>query len=216
MTIDETPERKLNCLLHDNRIFLFEIEKEPTADPQKKEKEESGSSSSTEQNVVLNILTTPKFRALSALYINFRLIDNLVLVLIIVLSIIHGTVTSPTPRDFALFSAIGLELFYDVMLTTNKYWVLQRLSFYIGIVLYAVYFGLVIWKMQNREYDESAYDSTTIISVLSIRLSAFVFEEAVDVAIDCSLHNELVHLQNARNVRRSTGTDEVAVKLRCC
>jgi len=115
------------------------------------------------------------------------------------LSLLHGTITAPQPRDVALFSTFGLELFYDVMLTTNKYWILQRLSFFIGIVMYGVYFIIVHVKIGNGDYAGQEFDAQEVIAVLSVRLAAFIFEEAVDVAIDCAIHNELVRLQRERD-----------------
>lgn len=182
------PEYELLCLLHDNRIFAFKREQAS---------DDASSSSSNEQNVVLNLLTTPKYRAMSAMYIIFRLLDNITLLSIIVLSIINGGLTTPTPANLALFSAIGLEVFYDVMLQTNKYWILERLSIYIGIVLYGLYTGIVAWKNSHGDYKPD--DLEIAIAVLITRFAAFFFEECVDIAIDGELHNDLLKLQNHRN-----------------
>jgi len=158
---------------------------------------DSSSSSSTEQNVILNLLTTPKYRAMSAMYIIFRLMDNISLLSIIVLSIIHGALTTPTAANLALFSAIGLEVFYDVMLQTNKYWILERLSIYIGLVLYFIYGGIVWWK--NFQGDYSLDDLRVVLAVLGIRFIAFILEECVDIAIDGELHNDLLDLEKQKN-----------------
>ncbi len=177
------PIHELLCLLHDNRIFAF-----------KRQASDDASSSSNEQNVLLNLLTTPKYRAMSVMYIIFRLLDNINLLLIIVLSIMNVGFTIPTPAQAALLSTIGLEVFYDVMLYTHKYWILQRLSIYIGIVLYFVYAVTIAWKNSNGGY--TLHELHTVIVVLSIRFFSFIFEECVDIAIDGELHNDLLKLQN--------------------
>jgi hypothetical protein len=178
---------ELLCLFHDNRIFAFE----------KKQASDDASSSSSEQNVLLDLLTTPKYRAMSAMYIIFRLLDNISLLLIFVLSIMNNGFTIPTSAEWALFSAIGLEVFYDVMLYTHKYWTLQRLSIHIGIVLYCVYAVIVAWKHSNGDYTPN--ELHTVIVVLSIRFFTFIIEECVDIAIDGELHNDLLKLQNRKD-----------------
>jgi len=155
---------------------------------------DSSSSSTTEQNIILNLLTTPKYRAMSVMYIIFRLLDNISLLSIIVLSIIHNGLTTPTLANISLFSAIGLEIFYDVMLQVNKYWILERLSVYIGIILYVIYTGIVAWKNFRGEYTPE--DLQLVAIILSIRFCAFLFEEGVDIAIDGELHNDLTELNN--------------------
>jgi len=163
-------------------------------------------SSTPEQNLLLNLLTTPKFRALSAMYIIFRLLDNLSFLIIIVLSIENRQWTLPTPRDFALFSAIGLEIFYDVMLQVNKYWILERLSLYIGIIMYVIYATIIACKYAREDY--SAEQLQLLISVVAIRFVAFILEECVDVAIDGELHNELLNLKPADVELGQLETDE--------
>jgi len=82
------------------------------------------------------------------------------------------------------------------MLQTNKYWILERLSFYIGIILYTVYTGIVIWK--NSRGDYSQYDLEIVEGVLGARFIAFLLEEFVDIAIDGELHNDLSKLQKIK------------------
>jgi hypothetical protein len=192
------PKYKLLFLLHDNRIFAFKRE-------QVSDDASSSSSSSNEQNVLLNLLTTPKYRAMSVIYIIFRLLDNIFFLSIIVLSIIYGGLTTPTAANLALFSTIGLEVFYDVMMQTNKYWILERLSIYIGIVLYGAYAVIVARKNSHGEYTPG--DLLTVIVVLITRFVAFIFEECVDIAIDGELHNDLLKLQKQKSKEKS---DEIS------
>ena len=175
-------------VLHDNRIYAFYSRAEAiVAD------KSSSSSSSPEQNILLNMLTTPYFRALSMIYILFRIFDNTALVVIVVISIIENKLAIPSSSTIALFGTVGLELFYDVMLNVNKYWPLQRLSFFIGLVLYFMYFTIVLTKHATGELSNRELHITAI--VLAVRFVTFLFEEMVDVAIDCCLHNALNSIQ---------------------
>jgi len=185
-------DHKLLCLMHDNRIFAFKRDD----DNENQALLDSSSSSITEQNVILNLLTTAKYRAMSAMYIIFRLLDNISFISLIVLTILNKALTLPSAANISLLTTIGLEVFYDVMLQTNKYWILERLSFYIGIILYTVYTGIVIWK--NSRGDYSQYDLEIVEGVLGARFIAFLLEEFVDIAIDGELHNDLSKLQKIK------------------
>jgi len=187
----------LLCLLHDNRIYAFLI---------KNPQQPTDGSSSVEQNLLLNLLTTPKYRSLSAMYMAFRLMDNLSFLSIIVLSIINGALTQPTEANLALFSAIGLELFYNVILQTTKYWILERLSIYIGIVLYIIYGFVIALKNMNGEYTPE--DLQLVIGILGARFISFIFEEFVDIALDGALHNDLLILQKEADKTRQDKTDK--------
>lgn len=184
------PEYNRLCLLHDNRIFAFDL--------RKKTDEPSSSSSCTEQNILLNLLTTPKFRAMSAMYIIFRLMDNVFFLGIIVLTISNGRFTTLSKADYSVISAIGLEVFYDIMLQTNKYWILERLSIYIGLVLYCIYVGIVWYKHSHGDY--SPHEFHLVELFILIRFIAFVLEESVDIAIDMELHDNLLQLQQIKDL----------------
>jgi hypothetical protein len=134
------------------------------------------------QEAILTLLTTPKYRVLNGLYFAFRMMDNTAFLAIIVLSIMHQTWAQLTPAQLALFGTIGLELFYDVMHETSKFWFLHRLSLYIGLVLYFVYFALCVNIGPPPE----------IFVVLTARFVVFVFEEWLDIAIDMEIHNDLL------------------------
>jgi len=178
-------DRDLVGLLHGNRIYCFE-----------RTEHQYELYTSVEQNIFLNLLTTPKYRSMSAMYMIFRLLDNLFLLTIIVLSIINGALTLPSATDLALISAIGLELIYHIIFQTSKYWFLERLSFYIGIVSYMIYISLVLWKYNTGEFIYE--DFSLVIMVIAARFIAFILEVCVDIAIDAELHNDLLKLQSNR------------------
>lgn len=107
------------------------------------------------------------------------------LLTIIVLTVLHhGHITYPDRGQIAVFSAIGVELFYDVLLFTSKFWFLERLSPYVGLGLYMLYFT-ILYILQSPLY---------VWCVLWVRLAAFVIEESVDIAIDLEMHNDLIHI----------------------
>merc|ERR550532_2076361 len=88
----------------------------------------------------------------------------------------------PSQRQVAVYSAIGVELFYDVLLITSKFWFLERLCPYVGLGLYGMYFTIAA----------VIHCPFYIWVVLLIRLAAFVLEESVDIAIDLEMHNDML------------------------
>lgn len=187
---------ELLCFLHDNRIFAFATDGIA--------QDCLSEASAGVQNMILSILTTPKYRAMSSMYLIFRLLDNLTFLLIIVLSLMKLEFKFPTLAELALFSAIGIEIFYDIMLYTHKYWILNRLSVYIGLVLYMAYAGIIFWKKNSGAYNEEQLQ--LVVVVLSIRFVVFVLEELVDIAIDGELHNDLLKLHK-KNVQPEIAAD---------
>lgn len=198
-------------VLHDNRIYVFDYPLDLEANAPEEDPSASRTSSA-EQNLILNILTTPYFRALNCIYFTFRLLDNTALVIIFVLSVINHAFTTPDATDLSLYGVIGLELFYDVMLTVNKYWSLQRLSFNIGLLLYAMYFSVVLWKYSVVQ-QFTAFDATVVASVLGFRFVSFLLEEATDVAIDCCLHNAIVDLSSLAITANGDMTRRASISL---
>lgn len=178
-------------VMHDNRIFVFESPIENTAI------DRNSSTSTPEQTLILNILTTARFRALCYIYVTFRLFDVTALAAIVVLLILTGEFQMPSSSDLALISTIGLEAFYDIILNTNKYWPLQRLSVYIGLLLYVMYYVIVMYKFSSNDLSSDQY--TFVIGLITLRLMAFVLEEVVDIVIDCYLHNVLLVTQKLKN-----------------
>lgn len=214
--------RKINnveflFLLHDTRIFVFERNAEATGAEavglgHESKRKNKSSVSCKEQDLVMNILTTRGFRSLNFMYLIFRLLDNIGFVAIIVLSIYYGDFKVPDGAQLALYGTIGLEAFYNLMITINKYWNLQRLSLYIGFLLFSIYFGIVDWMYQND--DSFTYDNYVVTMwIVCIRLLSFLAEEMVDIGIDRCLHNMLVLIQR---VERTNGLMHATVDRGCC
>jgi len=131
------------------------------------------------------------------IYFVFRLFDNSALVAIIVISLYNGILSSPTAADLALITAVGIESFYDIMINVNKYWVLHRLSFYIGIVLYVIYFSIVSYQFHHDEI--SSHQFNVIMGVLAFRLAAFLLEELTDIGIEFCIHNLLLDSERIKS-----------------
>jgi len=148
-------------------------------------------------------LTTAKFRMMGFLYSGYHLVDNTLFLLIIIMSIINNGFKMPSHHEIALFAAIGVEGFYDIMLYTHRYWILQRLSIYIGIVLYTIYF-VIVGMISAGVVTNPEVPIEVVWYVLGVRCSAFVLEELVDIMIDIQLHNDLVKLNSERIARRNS------------
>jgi hypothetical protein len=177
------------CLLHDNRIFAFQKNSSSSQPP---------STLGDVQNLILNLLTTAKYRAMGFLYTGFHLANNSTFALIIVLSVRNNFFTVPTKGDIALLVVIGAELLYDVLSFTHQYWILQRLQIYVGLVLYVIYFTLLHLIGKTPKVQAKLHvtepDINTAFWVLCIRFAAFILEILVDIAIDAALHNDLLRL----------------------
>merc|ERR1712032_118133 len=134
--------------------------------------------------ILLRFQTAPKYRLLNSMYFVFRLLDNVLLVTVVVLTIMNHRLTVPTFAQRAVFAAVGLELFYDVMLYTTKYWFLERLSLYVGLGLYVMYF-VILMIISAPLY---------VWWVVGVRFITFVIEEGLDIAIDIEMHNDMIFI----------------------
>lgn len=195
LQIDETTL----VLLHDNRLFCFSLEERHVqARDGSSQLQPKPSADELAQNILLRLQASLKYRLLDSLFLSFRLTDNLMLLTMIVLTVLkHGKFTYPDRNQIAVYSAIGVELFYDVLLMTSKFWFLERRSPYVGLgdlkpdleystklVLYLMYFTIV-YILKSPLY---------VWYVLLIRLAAFLSEESVDIAMDLEMHNDLIHI----------------------
>lgn len=175
------------CFLHDNRIYAFKKHYSYGNMPV---------SAVEEQTLLLTILTTAKFRAMGFLYCSYHLVDNVMFIIIIVMSLKNSEFGIPENHLVsALFGMFGLETFCDIMLYTHRYWILQRLSVYIAFVLYFIYVAIIALFPEELFIDITRGD---VFRVLGIRFIAFVLETLVDIMMDIELHNDLVKLEKLR------------------
>ena len=184
LVIGDKPDQSFIAVMHDNRIYAF-----------------TGLGENAVRDKILNMMTMPKYRILSSLFFVFRLLDHIGLASILVLSLYKGQLTQPTAAQIALFSTIGLELFYDVLVYTSKFWFLQRLHPYIGTALFVGYF--IICSVKFGGFGALNEDQELVMWVLALRFGAFVFEEVLDIAIDMELHNDLCKDQTLSNDKKS-------------
>jgi len=184
MRYDLAKEDNAFVLLHGNRLYRFS--KDPEHIPGNfLDIEGGGTGQNPEdlaQNLLLRFQTTPKYRARNTMYFTFRMLDNMIFMAIIVLTILNGKITCPSAEQISVLSAIGFETFYDIMLYTTRFWILTRLSVFIGLEFYVVY-AAILWWNHPEQY---------VWFVLLARFVAFVFEECIDIAIDIEMHNDLI------------------------
>ena len=124
--------------------------------------------------------------------------------LLILLSIQSGSVTTPSLADLSLLVVVAIEKFYDIMLQVNKFWFLQRISIYIALCVFGIYGGIVAWMNQRKEFDHQLHpelkvDLTTVIWLLSLRFILFLVEETLDCYMDGELHNDLLELTKVKH-----------------
>jgi len=150
--------------------------------------------------LILGLLTTARYRAMKFLYSGYHLIDNSSFLFLIVMSFYNWSITwSMSSREKGVFTAIGVEAFYDIMVYTHRYWILQRLSFCIGLLLYSIYFTLLTSMHLYPDNNPEGFEPKIALIALGVRFGAFLFEKLVDVAIDIQLHNDLIKLNRLVN-----------------
>jgi len=102
----------------------------------------------------------------------------------------------PNSKRLNTICSIWSGYFYKVIDQVNKYWILQKLSVYIGVLLFVVYGWIIYFKNANGDY--KPYDLYLVCTVISFRFIAFILEEFVDIAIDGELDHDLSKLQSQK------------------
>eukprot|EP01084_Bolivina_argentea_P255239 429237_1 len=174
-------------LMHETRIFYFEYSGDKNQiDSQPKYDRKYGEASDHLVKVMISILTTRKYRLLQSFYTLSRVLDYVMLASLILLLLLdndYDNFSHIIEKYWLIFMVIGLEIFYDVLEFIVKIWILNRLSIYIGVVLYILYFfALFVYEK---------YTSTTVTVLFGLRFLAFVLEEATDYCIDLELEYDL-------------------------
>jgi len=131
---------------------------------------------------LLDLLTVRKYRLLQALYLFFRITDNVMFV-VLILSSIFNFVLSPQDWNFVtVFAVVGVELFYDILSFTTKIWIINRLGVYIGFILYIFYF-IALYLLVVKWW---------VWVLLGLRFIVYLLESGVDYALDVEIHNDLI------------------------
>lgn len=144
--------------------------------------------------LILGMFTTRKYRVLTSLYLLWRILDYAMLVALVATLFFNDDKAT----DFAsvmsdnqwIFAVVALEVFYDVLEFIVKIWIVNRLSIYIAISLYALY-GLAFYRYELLYLDE---DNALVLILFGLRFVAFVFEELIDFCIDLVCHRMNVHV----------------------
>lgn len=153
----------------------------------------------TPTDLILWMLTTPKYRAMKVVYILFRFLDNGIFILIIVTTITKFELRWPTDDEMVLYGALFIESWYDIMVYTELYWNLQRLRVHIGVILYALYAVSILLRngvpgLDDKMREKYQQETAVIWWVVGLRFFSFVFECLADTGIDMVAHNDLLKL----------------------
>jgi len=193
--------------LHDNRVFIFidrdvEDGEEGTegkylfeSQPSTRGKTGDKNTEDNIEQLLLDLLTTSKYRVMQLLYLIFRITDNVMFLSLIISGVYryilgHGIDQTQQEQEKAVvlvFSVVGVEVFYDVMSWTTKIWIVNRLGFYIGIMLYCCY-AIAFAFVPNVD--------AVVWMLLGIRFGAYLLESFVDYAMDLEMHNDLVKMRD--------------------
>jgi len=171
------PQHDFVMLMHETRIFYFRLTKE--------EWDNLDESMGELTNLFLILLTTQKYRVLSAFYLIFRLADNtmlLALVIAMFLDMPTDNFVDILKENYIIFSVLAVESFYNVMQFTVRIWILNRISIYIGLLLFGLYAAAFT-------YLGSWNHLITILFIL--RFMFFFLEEVVDYCIDREIEYDL-------------------------
>lgn len=181
-------------MMHDSRIFYFkpqtlsfDEENQLIAQDRFHDIEEARNLALEEQvnrirAMMLDILTTPKYRMLTTVYSVFRLGDNVVFISLMLCALFGFTLNNQILQSTEVFAVVAIELFYDVMEYTTKMWFLNRVAPYIGLILYSLY-SLAFYLVHVNEL---------VWGLLGIRFVFFFMENLVDYCIDVEIHYDLV------------------------
>ena len=143
--------------------------------------------------VFLHLLTTAKYRILNAFYLLFQMTDRIALVsLFLNLFMAEVNLEQDYPhkelQNTVLqykwgFLVLAYELFYDVMEYNVKIWILNRISIYVGILLFIAYFAVFVY------YHFFKYPIVVIL--FGVRVVSFIVEQAVDYCMDVEMALDL-------------------------
>lgn len=80
----------------------------------------------------------------------------------------------------------------NTIVFSSHFWILRRISVYIVLLFYLIYYGCIAVCGPKAGYTEPHIRFLYVL--LAFRFLAFVMETLVDVAIDMQIHNDLIRL----------------------
>lgn len=165
-------------------------------------------------------------RLLNSMYVIFSTMDSFIFLSIVVTTIVGfatvetegNTISSATAWSIPITVTIVLEIFFGILLNTTHFWILRRVSIYIVFLFYFLYYGAIGFLGNAAEYTHN--QKVFLYTLLAIRFGAFMLETIVDVAIDMSVHNDLIlinkPLDNTSEQRYGWGSLKNYLDVRHC
>lgn len=168
-------------IFHESRIFFFSVSREASLEEAIEDVESN----------LLTLLTLPKYRIFTSIYMIYRLIDNACLYLLLFIATkaylfeSHGNIidfdNTTEVRNLVVISlAIGNEFVFTALENTSRLWIMQRMLPYIGLAIYGAYVLV---------FDYLAVPKTVWL-ILGFRFFGFVCEHLVDFFIDIEIHHD--------------------------
>jgi len=175
---DVRPKKDLIMLLHDTRVYYFKADDERWL--------ELDDTIYQLTTMVLNLLTTDKYRLLTAFYSFFQNLDRVCgsgLLLLLVFDRPLEVNWGPFFRQYwTIFFIWIIEMYYSAMEYNVKLWILTRVSLYFGFVILFLYF------VEFKRCDLWSVDEHPMVMILYItRFSVFLIENATQFCIDKEL-----------------------------
>ena len=175
-------------MIHDTRIYYFQSNDMDLLDNGEKLDQVIDEITDT----LLHLLTTTKYRILNAFYVLFGMIDQLSLWSLVSMTFYNSHNGSTLFQDvietyWMVWLVLLIELLYTLMEYTVKIWILNRISVYIGIVLFILYASAFAY---HDIWDASG---GWVEALFCLRAFAFIMEISVDFSLDLEV---AVDLQN--------------------
>jgi len=139
------------------------------------------------QEGLLELLTTPKYRYLSSIYLLFRLGDKAMLLALVYCTLTGYVWQEELQQSLEIITVLTAEAAYEVLEMGARFWFMNRILPVVGLGLYAAY-ALVFWRIE--EHSPDSFRSFVWLFLL-IRLVSFVLELLADYCIDIEIHSDI-------------------------
>lgn len=180
--INEEFDGRFFGIMHESRIFYFENGQDREQTEEKIEKVEKA---------ILHMLTCAKYRMMGAAYMLFRLGDQsmfFLLLLIYVMGIIDSDLPSEEMKEmWELGMAFSTETIYTLLELSVRLWFMNRILPYFGVGLY----GFYAWAIHTVIVRRGLEHPHLIWGFLGFRAACFICELVLDYAIDVQIHFDL-------------------------
>ena len=87
---------------------------------------------------------------------------------------------------------VFIEVFYDILQTVVKNWLINRVSFYFVLCLYGGYYWVFHYlDLWTNDEDDDSQTHIQLAVLFAIRFTAFILETIIDLCIDLELDYDL-------------------------